>query len=100
MLFRSEVQHRFGRLARRAFELRQAGGSEEPAVAEARELRPAALPDDRTRAAAYYFIGEALRRNRDGRSIAYFRKALAHDALAPRTWARLAQAGLSLRWRR
>jgi glycosyltransferase involved in cell wall biosynthesis len=95
-----EVQHRLGRLARRAFELRQAGASEGPAIDEARGLRPDDVPDDRTRAAAYYFIGEALRRNRDGRSIAYFRKALAHHAFAPRTWARLAQAALALGWRR
>jgi glycosyltransferase involved in cell wall biosynthesis len=95
-----EVQHRLGRLARRAFELRQAGTSEGPAIDEARGLRPDDVPDDRTRAAAYYFIGEALRRNRDARSIAYFRKALAHQAFAPRTWARLAQAGLALGWRR
>ena len=94
------VQHRLGRLARRAFELRQAGESEEPAIAEARGLRPDAAPDDRTRAAAYYFIGEALRRNRDARSIAYFRKALAHDSLDARIWARLAQAGVSRVWRR
>lgn len=95
-----EIQHRLGRLARRAFELRQAGEPEEPAIAEARGLVPDAVPDDGTRAATYYFIGEALRRNRDARAIAYFRKALAHDALDARTWTRLAQAGLGLGWRR
>lgn len=94
------VQHRLGRLARRAFELRQAGESEAPVIAEARGLLPDSVPDGRTRAAAYYFIGEALRRNRDARSIAYFRKALAHDAFSARTWARLAQAGASWAWRR
>lgn len=89
-----EIQLRLGRLALRALELRQQGRSEEEAVNEARGLRPDAVPDDSSRAAAYYFVGEALRRNGDGRAIAYFRKALALDAVDGRTWARLAQAGV------
>jgi glycosyltransferase involved in cell wall biosynthesis len=88
-----KVQLRLGRLALRALELRQQGCSEEEVVREAESLRPDAVANDRSRAAAYYFIGEALRRNGDRRCIAYLRKALALDAANGRTWARLAQAG-------
>jgi hypothetical protein len=63
-------------------------------IREARELRPGATAGKASTAAAYYFIGEALRRNGDRRSIGYFRKSLALKTLNGRTWVRLAQAGL------
>ena len=89
-----EVQLRLGRLALEALDLRRRGGGEAAVLEEARRLRPYAAPDDRSRAAAYYFVGEALRRNGDPRSVAYLRKALGLDAASGRTWARLAQAGV------
>jgi glycosyltransferase involved in cell wall biosynthesis len=89
-----ETQLRLGGLARRALEFRQEGHSEIEVIREAGELRPGATAGEASRAAAYYFIGEALRRNRDRRSIGYFRKSLALKALDGRTWVRLAQASL------
>jgi len=88
-----DTQVRLGRLARRAFEARQEGLSDEEVVREARGLRPDGRPDGRSRAAAFYFIGEALRRNADARCIDYFRRSVALDPLEGRAWARLAQAG-------
>lgn len=88
-----DTQLRLGRLARRAFEARQEGRSDADVVREADGLRPDGRPDGRSRAAAYYFIGEALRRNADARCIEYFRRAVALDPLEARAWARLAQAG-------
>lgn len=102
-----ETQLRLGRLARRAFEVRQEGRSDAEIVREAEGLRPGAKPDARSRAAAYYFVGEALRRNADARCIEYFRRSLALDPSEGRAWARLAQAGarqglslLGWRWTR
>ena len=89
-----ETQLRLGGLAKRAFDFRKAGRSEIEVVREAGELRPGATAGKASRAAAYYFIGEALRRNGDRRSIGYFRKSLALRALDGRTWVRLAQASL------
>jgi glycosyltransferase involved in cell wall biosynthesis len=88
-----EVQLRLGRIARRAFEARREGASEAELLREASGLRPAGRPDPRSRAAAHYFVGEALRRNGDARCLRYFRRSLALDPLEARAWARFAQAG-------
>ncbi|HEY7472631.1 MAG TPA: glycosyltransferase [Gemmatimonadota bacterium] len=89
-----EVQLRLGRLALEALDLRRRGRGDQPALEQARSLRPEAAPDDRSRAAAFYFVGEALRRNGDPRCIPYLRRALRLDSGSGRAWARLAQAGL------
>lgn len=81
-------------LARKAFEARQDGRSDEEHVRAASGVRPSGGPDGRSRAAAFYFIGEALRRNADARCVEYFRRSLAQDPLSGRAWARLAQAGV------
>jgi hypothetical protein len=39
-----------------------------------------------------YFIGEALRRNRDPRARRYLRSAIATWPLAPRAWVRMIQS--------
>jgi hypothetical protein len=89
-----EVQLRLGRLALEALDLRRRGRGDGPALEQARSLRPDAAPDDRSRAAALYFVGEALRRNGDVRGIAYLRRALRLNSGSGRAWTRLAQAGL------
>lgn len=100
------IQLEFGRLARKASTLRSAGLSEAEVIRRAGGLRPESTPGNRSRAAACYFIGEALRRNGDPRANGYFRKALALDPMDPRVWFRLTQVGWRkgisrvVRWRR
>ena len=89
-----DVQHRLGRLARRAFELRQAGHSERDILALATTLRPhGSAQGSRRLAAANYFIGEALRRNGDRRCLGYFGRAVRLRPLHAPSWVRLLQAG-------
>jgi hypothetical protein len=90
-----EIQLELGRLARTAAALRDAGLPEAEVIGRARQLRPRATPGNGTRAAACYFIGEALRRNGDPRAVGYFRRALAFAPVDARTWVRLAQVGWS-----
>ncbi|HJR52857.1 MAG TPA: glycosyltransferase family A protein [Gemmatimonadota bacterium] len=98
-----DVQHRLGRLARRAFELRQAGASEAPALELAAALRPRGSAHGARRiAAANYFIGEALRRNGDLRCLGYLGTAVRLRPLHAVGWLRLLQAGAGStigRWR-
>jgi glycosyltransferase involved in cell wall biosynthesis len=89
-----DVQHRLGRLARRAFELRQAGASEAEVLALAATLRPRGSAHGARRiAAANYFIGEALRRNEDLRCLGYLGRAVRLRPLHAASWLRLLQAG-------
>jgi glycosyltransferase involved in cell wall biosynthesis len=89
-----DVQHRLGRLARRAFELRQAGRSEADILALAATLRPRGSERTSRRiAAANYFIGEALRRNGDRRCLGYLGRAVRLRPLHAPSWMRLLQAG-------
>lgn len=89
-----DVQHRLGRLARSAFELRQAGHSEADILALAATLRPRG-PERGSRriGAANYFIGEALRRNGDRRCLGYLGRAVRLRPLHAPSWVRLLQAG-------
>jgi hypothetical protein len=89
-----DVQHRLGRLARRAFELRQAGHSEAEILELAASLRPRGSERGSRRiAAANYFIGEALRRNGDRRCLGYLGRAVRLRPLHAPSWVRLVQAG-------
>jgi glycosyltransferase involved in cell wall biosynthesis len=89
-----DVQHRLGRLARRAFELRRAGASEAEVLALASTLRPrGSAHGPRRIAAANYFIGEALRRNEDLRCLGYLGRAVRLRPLHAASWLRLFQAG-------
>ncbi len=98
-----EVQHRLGRLARRAFELRHAGRTETEVLELASTLRPSGSAHGARRiAAANYFIGEALRRNEDLRCLAYLRRAVRLRPFHAASWLRLLQAGAGStvgRWR-
>lgn len=88
------VQHRLGGLARRAFELRQSGRPEREVLDLAETLRPEGPAEaPRRLAGAHYFVGEALRRNRDPRCMKYFRRTLRADPLHAAGWVRLLQAG-------
>lgn len=89
-----DTQIRLMELARRAFDARQEGRSEDDLLRAASALRPDGRPDARSRAAAHYFIGEALRRNADPRCLDYLRRSVALDRWEGRAWARLAQAGV------
>jgi glycosyltransferase involved in cell wall biosynthesis len=98
-----EVQHRLGRLARRAFELRRAGRSEAEVLELASILKPEGPAHGARRiAAANYFIGEALRRNEDLRCLGYLGRAVRLRPLHAPSWLRLLQAGAGStigRWR-
>ena len=89
-----DVQHRLGRLARTAFELRRAGRSEAEILELAATLRPQGSAQGARRlAAANYFIGEALRRNGDRRCLGYLGRAVRLRPLHAPSWVRLLQAG-------
>jgi GT2 family glycosyltransferase len=89
-----DVQHRLGRLARRAFELRQAGQSEAEVLELASGLRPRGSAHGARRiAAANYFIGEALRRNEDRRCLGYLGRAVRLRPFHAGGWLRFLQAG-------
>lgn len=86
-------QQRLAALSRATLEARQRGESEEPILAKAAAVQQVrGRPSRRTRAAGLYFIGEALRRNRDPRARRYLRQALAAWPISTRTWARMVQA--------
>lgn len=89
-----DVQHRLGRLARRAFELRHAGRPEGEVLELASGLRPRGSAHGARRiAAANYFIGEALRRNEDRRCLGYLGTAVRLRPFHAGGWLRLLQAG-------
>jgi hypothetical protein len=89
-------QFQLAALSRATLEARQRGESEEPFLARAAAVQKIqGRPSRRSQAAGLYFIGEALRRNRDPRARGYFRQALVTWPLSMRTWIRMAQAALS-----
>jgi glycosyltransferase involved in cell wall biosynthesis len=89
-------QERLARLSEAALKARRSGSGEEEVLALAAQIRPTReRPSRRARAAGLYFIGEALRRNRDPRSYTYLSTALRLWPLSPRAWVRwLAARGL------
>lgn len=91
-----KIQRRLGGLAQQAFERRQRGESEELILKRASGLRPTS-PDsgNRGRAKAFYFIGEALRRNRDPRCVDYFKAAISAFPFHLTSWVRLLQVAVA-----
>ncbi len=95
-----ERQRQIHVCSRGAFLARRRGEDETPFLERAATIRPSvkngskgeqkSLPADH--AAGYYFIGEALRRNRDRRCRLYFRQALFCRPGNLRSWARLVQS--------
>jgi glycosyltransferase involved in cell wall biosynthesis len=90
-----EQQSRLGHIALAALAARQRGESDAQLVAEAATIRPVRRAMTRRRAAAAaYFIGEALRRNRDRRARHYLRRSIAAWPFSIRAWIRLIQSWL------
>ena len=88
-------QFELAAISRATLEARQRGESEEPFLARAATVQKTrGRPSRRSQAAGLYFIGEALRRNRDPRAKRYLQQALATWPLSMRTWVRMAQAVL------
>ena len=78
-------------------QLSSAGLTDEPVLKKASQI---GLPPkhkkatQRQRAAALYFIGQALLKKRDPRGIQYLKSALGESPLRVRTWLALARARL------
>ena len=88
------AQAEIAQLARAALAARLRGESDAEIVARAAAVRPKRGNARQRRAAGFYFIGEALRRNGDARARRYFRRALAASPLHWRAWLRFAQSWL------
>lgn len=88
-----QQQARLAKLSFAAMEARQRGESDDEFLAAAALVRPVrARAGRRHRASGLYFIGEALRRNRDPRARRYLRRAVAAWPLSARAWIRLLQS--------
>jgi glycosyltransferase involved in cell wall biosynthesis len=85
------AQHALADLSLRALRLRSRGESDTPILAEAERIRNTTALGRCGRARGLYFIGEALRRNRDARARGYLRDALRECPLLLRAWLRYAQ---------
>src|SRR6185503_6577715 len=88
------AQAEIAKLSRAALALRLRGESDADIVARAAAIRPRRGNSRYRRAAGAYFIGEALRRNGDGRARGYFRQALAASPLYWRALLRYVQSWL------
>ena len=91
-----ERQQVFAKLAREALVARQTHTSEAPILARAAQVGPQTFRSTRDLASGLYFIGEALRRNRDARARSYLARAVRTRPTFLRAWVRWAQA-LALR---
>lgn len=98
----AERQRAIARCSRGAFDARRGGGDESCWLAEAAAIRPGAKAGPREPAGrsalepGLYFIGEALRRNRDPRCRSYLAQAIRARPSSARSWMRLLQS-LALR---
>jgi glycosyltransferase involved in cell wall biosynthesis len=88
------TQARIAKLSRSALDERLRGGDDAAIVARAAAIRPRRDATRYRRAAGFYFVGEALRRNSDVRARRYFRDAIATSPLYWRAWIRYAQSWL------
>jgi glycosyltransferase involved in cell wall biosynthesis len=85
---RKQEQYKFAQLSKKAMLMRQRGTSDEPVLAEARQIR-SSLKTRVTRhdkAAANYFIGKCLLDNRNEAAIEYLVSAIKEDPLYLRAW--------------
>ncbi|HEX3110693.1 MAG TPA: glycosyltransferase [Thermoanaerobaculia bacterium] len=78
-------------LSAQALEARQRGQPEEAILEEARKVTRS-TGKQRSNAGGFYFIGEALRRNRDPRAVTYLRRSVSTAPLSLKAWFRLGQA--------
>ena len=91
---RKHEQNKFAELSRDAMLMRRRGLSDEPVLAEARQLH-SSLKGKVTRhdkAAANYFIGKCLMDNRNNAAIGYLASAVKQDPLHLRAWISLTQS--------
>ncbi len=96
----AERQRQIHECSRCAFLARCKGEDETSFLEKAMSIRPGkdagnghlTASSRRQLAAGYYFVGEALRRNGDGRCRKYFMQALCKHPNGLRSWVRLAQA--------
>ena len=89
-------QNRFAQLSRKAMLMREKGMSDEPLLAEARQVR-SSLKRRMTRqdkAAANYFIGKCLLDNRNQAAAGYLISAIKEDPLHLRAWLSFARSAL------
>ena len=89
-----QEQTKFAELSRDAMLMRFRGLSDEPILAEARQLL-LSLKGEVTRrdeAAANYFIGKCLMKNRDHAAVGYLASAIKQDPLHLKAWIGLTQA--------
>lgn len=86
-------QEAISRLSHAALHQRLQHLPEEAVLHAASKIRPSPrVPrSQRRQAQALYFIGECLRRNRDSRSLAYFKQSIHVQPLLIKSWIRIAQ---------
>ncbi len=86
-------QYELATLSRAALDARQRGEPEDSILAEAAAIGRAPAPSSRRlRAAGLYFIGEALRRNRDPRARLYLWRSIVEWPPVARAWLRYLQS--------
>lgn len=85
-------QEELGRLSRAALEARQRGESDAAVIARASAVKRVPARPVSSRGKGLYFIGEALRRNRDVRARRYLRQSIAAWPLSLRAWIRYFQS--------
>jgi glycosyltransferase involved in cell wall biosynthesis len=89
-----QEQKRFAQLSRNAMLMRQKGMSDQPVLAETRQLlsslnRQVARHD---KAAANYFIGKCLLKNRNNAAVGYLMSAIKENPLHIKAWISLARS--------
>jgi len=86
-----KAQEQLGRLSHEALLARSRGESDAAILARAAGIRPETMPRREGGQKGLYFIGEALRHNRDRRARKYFHAAIREQPLYLRAWFRLLQ---------
>ena len=89
-----DAQFAIAELSEAAMRARAAGKSDDEILARAAAITRRTKPRF-AHARGLYFIGEALRRNRDPRARRYFLRAIASAPILPKAWLRLAQSLLT-----
>ncbi|MBV9497536.1 MAG: glycosyltransferase family 2 protein [Acidobacteria bacterium] len=90
-----EAQMECARLTHAALLARHQRGSDAAELAEAATIKRSTKKSKGAGAAGLYFIGEALRRNRDRRARLYLRRAIAQSPFMAKAWIRYLQALLA-----
>jgi glycosyltransferase involved in cell wall biosynthesis len=86
------AQKALGRLSHAAMVARLRGGDETPFLKRASLIGRSTRTTRRSRARGLYFVGEALRRNKDNRARRYLHESIRTYPWSARAWFRLVQA--------